>query len=106
MNHVEAADRLAALGNPTRISLYRLLVRAGDGGLNMGEIQHHLKIPASTLSHHVNALVQANMITREKRGREIICVANYEAMHEVVDYLTAECCTGFDAPNKETEIQT
>ena len=106
MDIVEAANSLAALGNTTRISLYRLLVRAGDEGLNMGEIQGRLMVPASTLSHHVGALVQAGLIVREKHGREIICVANYAAMHAVVDYLTAECCLGFEAPNKETDTGT
>lgn len=94
----EAADRLAALGNPTRISLYRLLVRAGNEGLNMGEIKRRLEVPASTLSHHVGALVQTGLIIREKRGREMICAANFEAMHEVVDYLTDDCCLGFETP--------
>ncbi len=97
MDIVEAAHRLAALGNPTRISLYRLLVRAGNEGLNMGEIKRRLEVPASTLSHHVGTLVQTGLIVREKRGREMICVANYAAMHAVVDYLTDECCLGFEA---------
>ena len=97
MDIIEAADRLSALGNTTRISLYRLLVRAGDDGLNMGDIKRRLEVPASTLSHHVGALVQAGLIIREKRGRETVCIANYEAMHETVDYLTDKCCVGFTA---------
>jgi len=97
MDITEAADRLSALGNTTRISLYRLLVRAGDSGLNMGDIKRHLQVPASTLSHHVGALVQAGLIIREKRGRETVCIANYEAMHETVNYLTDKCCVGFAA---------
>ena len=97
MDITEAADRLSALGNTTRISLYRLLVRAGDDGLNMGDIKCRLEVPASTISHHVGALVQAGLIIREKRGRETVCIANYEAMHETVYYLTDKCCVGFAA---------
>ncbi|MDX5357279.1 MAG: helix-turn-helix domain-containing protein, partial [Rhodobacterales bacterium] len=47
-----AAARLAALGNPTRLRIYRLLVTAGDGGLAMGHLGDRLGVPGSTLSHH------------------------------------------------------
>ncbi len=97
MDITEAAGRLSALGSEVRISLYRLLIRAGNDGLNMGDIKRRLEIPASTLSHHVGALVQAGLIIRETRGRETICIANYEAMHETVGYLTDKCCVGLEA---------
>jgi DNA-binding transcriptional ArsR family regulator len=97
MDIIEAAERLSALGNTTRISLYRLLIRAGEEGLNMSDIKGRLELPASTLSHHVGALVQAGLIIREKRGRETVCTANYTAMHETVGYLTDKCCVGFTA---------
>ena len=41
-NEQAAADALAALGNRTRLRLFRLLVRAGHDGLNIGEILSHL----------------------------------------------------------------
>ncbi|MBU3971342.1 MAG: helix-turn-helix domain-containing protein, partial [Alphaproteobacteria bacterium] len=42
------ADRLAALGAPVRLRLIRLLVRAGDEGLTVGDLQRRLEMPAST----------------------------------------------------------
>ncbi|ELD7994249.1 helix-turn-helix transcriptional regulator, partial [Citrobacter freundii] len=45
--------------HPTRLSIYRELVRAGHEGLPVGELQKHLEIPASTLSHHLSALISA-----------------------------------------------
>ncbi len=42
----EAAARLEALGNPTRLKIYRMLVRAGDPGLAVGKLQSRLSIPA------------------------------------------------------------
>jgi ArsR family transcriptional regulator len=48
----KAASHLEALGNPTRLAVYRILVRAGDEGIPVGKIQEQLDIPASTLSHH------------------------------------------------------
>jgi DNA-binding transcriptional ArsR family regulator len=96
MNEDRAALCLSALGNPTRIRLYRLLVRAGRQGLNVGDLQRLLAVPASTLAHHVAALVKAGLVVQERRGREVICFAKYEAMNRIVGYLTEACCAGFD----------
>src|SRR5215203_486896 len=52
----KAAKQLEALGNPTRLKVYRTLVRAGDAGLPVGRLQEKLKIAASTLSHHLHRL--------------------------------------------------
>ena len=87
-----AAPRLAALGNPTRLRLYRLLVRAGDSGLSMGQIQEKLGIPGSTLSHHCRALVQVDLIQQGRAGTSLICRTNYPVMRGLIDDLTAECC--------------
>ena len=57
MQDHQAADSLAALGNLTRLRLYRLLVRAGEPGLNVGELRSLLDVPASTLAHHLTSLV-------------------------------------------------
>ncbi|MFZ0100329.1 MAG: helix-turn-helix transcriptional regulator [Gemmobacter sp.] len=88
----QAASRLAALGNPTRLRLYRLLVRAGDAGLSMGRIQASLGIPASTLSHHCRALVLVDLIHQERAGTSLICRTNYPVMRGLIDDLQAECC--------------
>jgi ArsR family transcriptional regulator len=45
----KAASQLEALGNPTRLQLYRTLVRAGGEGLPVGRVQEKLGIAASTL---------------------------------------------------------
>jgi ArsR family transcriptional regulator len=91
----ERASRgLAALGNPTRLRLFRLLVRAGPDGLNVGELQQLLEIPASTLAHHLATLARAGLVIQERRGREVICTASYGTMNELMTYLTDQCCTG------------
>ncbi|WP_149587115.1 ArsR/SmtB family transcription factor [Tabrizicola flagellatus] len=86
------AARLAALGNATRLRLYRALVRAGDNGLTMGQVQERLGIPASTLSHHCRALVQVGLIRQERAGTSLICRTNYAAMRGLIGDLAAECC--------------
>ena len=87
-----AAQMLAALGNGSRLRIYRLLVRAGPAGLPVGEIQRQLDIPSSTLTHHIAALRQADLVQQRRKGREIFNFANYDNMDGLVAYLTEECC--------------
>jgi ArsR family transcriptional regulator len=92
----QAADALAALGNRTRLRVFKLLVRAGREGTNVGTLQRHLGIPATTLAHHLATLTQAGLMAQERRGREVICTANYQAVNAVLAYVKAECCAGLD----------
>jgi DNA-binding transcriptional ArsR family regulator len=90
----QAADAFAALGNRARLRLLRLLVRAGPDGLNVGDIGRLLKMPASTLAHHLTALVRAGLVTQERRGREVFCTADYPTIKGAAAYLIEECCVG------------
>jgi DNA-binding transcriptional ArsR family regulator len=94
----ELSNCLEKLGNATRLAIFRLLVRAGDDGLSVGEIQEHLGIPGSTLSHHILFLSSANLIFQERTGRILRCRPNFERMHAIVNALTAECCKGVGRP--------
>jgi DNA-binding transcriptional ArsR family regulator len=88
----DAAARLEALGNPTRLKIYRALVRAGDAGMSVGKLQTKLELAGSTLSHHLRTLLAAGLISQERQATTLICRANYEVMHGIVDFLVAECC--------------
>lgn len=92
MDTNDAASRLEALGNPTRLSLYRALVKAGHGGLSVGECQQRLAIAQSTLSFHLKALIHAGLVTQERQSRTLICRANFELMNALVGFLVDECC--------------
>lgn len=89
-----AAARLAALGNPTRLRIYRLLVTAGDGGLAMGHLGDRLGVPGSTLSHHCRALLLVDLIRQDRAGTSLICRANYPVMQGLIADLAAGCCSG------------
>jgi DNA-binding transcriptional ArsR family regulator len=88
----DVARQLEALGNPTRLKVYRALVRAGEAGLPVGRLQDKLKIAPSTLSHHVKTLVSAGLIHQQREGTTLVCHANYDVMRGLVDFLVAECC--------------
>ncbi|MDH3759519.1 MAG: helix-turn-helix domain-containing protein [Gammaproteobacteria bacterium] len=94
-----AANILAKIGNPTRLKIVRLLVRAGDDGLPVGMIQKKLGIPGSTLTHHISHLKSAGVIRQDRRQASLICKMEFDVLRELVDYLTEECCA--DVASKE-----
>jgi ArsR family transcriptional regulator, arsenate/arsenite/antimonite-responsive transcriptional repressor len=87
------AARLEALGNPTRLRIFRFLVRAGDPGLAVGQLQDRIGIAASTLSHHLHKLVLVGLVTQERRSTVLVCRANFAMMRGLVDALAADCCS-------------
>ena len=92
-----AANILAKIGNPTRLQIVRLLVRAGDEGMPVGKIQQKLGIPGSTLTHHISHLKSAGVIRQQRHQATLICTMEYGLLRELVDYLTEECCADTDA---------
>jgi ArsR family transcriptional regulator, arsenate/arsenite/antimonite-responsive transcriptional repressor len=102
----EAAARLEALGNPTRLKIYRMLVRAGDPGLSVGKLQTRLSIPGSTLSHHLKTLIIVGLVSQERDATTLICRANYPMMRGLVAFLVAECCTEADCASLRQQTDT
>ena len=94
----KAAAQLEALGNPTRLTIYRVLVRAGDEGLAVGQVQEKLGIPASTLSHHCKRLIDTGLVTQERQATTLICRAHYPAMQSLIGFLADECCADGTCP--------
>jgi ArsR family transcriptional regulator len=94
----KAALQLEALGNPTRLQLYRTLVRAGGEGLPVGRVQEKLGIAASTLSHHLKRLIDTGLVTQERQATTLICRANYPSMDALIGYLADECCADGTCP--------
>lgn len=88
----EAAQGFSAVGSEQRLSVLLTLIRATPEGLAIGQIQERLKIPASTLTHHLRFLAVAKLVVQEKRGREVITRANYDRLKSLADYLLEECC--------------
>jgi ArsR family transcriptional regulator, arsenate/arsenite/antimonite-responsive transcriptional repressor len=103
MDIEDTAARLEALGNPTRLRVFRLLVKAGDEGLSVGRLQERLSVAASTLSHHLQRLMAVGLVSQERRSTVLICRANFPMMRGIVDALQAECCTGVPVSRSLTE---
>jgi ArsR family transcriptional regulator, arsenate/arsenite/antimonite-responsive transcriptional repressor len=97
-----AALYLSQMGNVTRLKIIRLLVRAGDKGLAVGDIQRKLTIPGSTLSHHLSHLRHAGLIHQEREATVLRCCVHYDKIQDIVEFLTEECCTD---PELQMEIR-
>ena len=97
MNIETASAQLEALGNVTRLTIYRTLVRAGEDGLAVGKLQLKLTIAGSTLSHHIRKLVEVGLVSQERQATTLICRANYASMNSLIGYLADECCADMSA---------
>ena len=89
-----ATIALAALGQSTRLSIFRLLVEAGPEGLMAGDIADALSLPGATLSFHLKELSSAGLIEGEARGRYICYRADFNTMTGLIAFLTHNCCGG------------
>ena len=88
-----AAQQLEALGNPTRLAIYRSLVKEAPEGASVGAIREFLDIPGSTLSHHIAKLVNAGLLTQQRDSRSLVCRVDNESMDELMEFLVQNCCT-------------
>ncbi|WP_394829074.1 ArsR/SmtB family transcription factor [Pendulispora albinea] len=86
------AEQLGALGHPVRLAILRFVVQAGPEGASAGEIQGHVDLPASTLSHHLKRLVDAGVVQTRGEGTFHYYSANYEALRKLTAYLWEDCC--------------
>ena len=89
-----AAQQLAALGNQTRLAVYRILIQVGPAGSSVGDIRDQLEVPASTLSHHIARLIHAGLIMQERDSRILYCKADFKNMDALMTFLVDNCCDG------------
>lgn len=86
------AAQLGALGHPVRLRVLRLLVLYGADGVSAGEIQGHLDMPASSLSHHLKRLVDAGLLTTRNEGTFHYYAVDYGVLRGLTDSLWEDCC--------------
>ena len=95
-----AAQAFAALGSESRLAVLNALVRAGEGGTNVGAVQQHTGIPASTLSHHLKFLAAAGLIEQRREGRSIVLRAAYGRLEALAAFILTECCADAEGARK------
>jgi ArsR family transcriptional regulator len=85
---------LSALGQGTRLEVFRLLVRAGDNGMLAGEIAEALDVRQNTMSANLSILHAAGMIRNAREGRAVRYFADMAGMRALLAYLMEDCCGG------------
>ena len=91
---VWAVDALGALAHETRLSVFRMLVKAGPEGMIAGAIAEQQGVPPSTLSHHLATLERAGLVRSERESRLIHYRADYPGMRRLLMFLMQDCCQG------------
>ncbi|MFM1979181.1 MAG: hypothetical protein RLZ68_446 [Pseudomonadota bacterium] len=85
---------LAALAQSSRLEIFRTLVVAGETGQTPGVLAEALGVTPNTLSFHLKELMNADLVTQERIGRNLIYRAQFDRMNAVLAYLTQNCCQG------------
>src|SRR5215472_2985983 len=94
MDTKHAIAALGALAQETRLAIFRLLVERGPDGLAAGGIAEKLDLPPSSLSFHLAQLSHAGLIRQRRESRSLIYSIDFDAMGELMGYLTENCCGG------------
>ncbi|MEM9170980.1 MAG: metalloregulator ArsR/SmtB family transcription factor [Pseudomonadota bacterium] len=89
-----AAAGFAALSQETRLSVLRLLVRAGPDGVAAGALSDATGVAPPTLSFHLKELTAAGLAASRRDGRRILYAADYAGLGALIDFLVADCCQG------------
>ncbi len=94
MKNSEAVSAFLALGQESRLNVFRLIVQRGDVGLTPSQIIEKLGIPNATLSFHLKELYQSHLITVERQSRNLIYRPNAKLVQNLSEFLLDNCCGG------------
>jgi DNA-binding transcriptional ArsR family regulator len=102
MKNTDAVQSFLALGQESRLNIFRLIVQKGAEGITPSDIKESLGMPAATLSFHLKELYQANLILVERQSRNLIYRPHAEQVTGLMDFLLFNCCGGkVCVPNKK-----
>ncbi len=90
--HAQAA--LAALGQQTRLRIFRLLTRNEPSGITVGAIAQAIQCPQNTTSSHLAILARAQLAISVRQGRSVLYRADFAGMRRLIEYLLDDCCNG------------
>ena len=94
MEQSKVVRAFSALGQETRLKIFRTLLQEGPDGLPAGRIAQMLDVPPSTLSGHLTLLESAGLIHSRRDVRQIFYAADIDGTRNLLGYLTRDCCQG------------
>ncbi len=89
-----ALEALSALSQETRLDVFRLLVKAGRGGLSAGDISKTLEVRQNTMSTNLAILTRAGLLKSVREGRSVRYMADFDGMRSLLSFLMEDCCGG------------
>lgn len=94
MSAPHALAALAALGQLTRLEIFRLLMRSEPDGLPAGVIAETIGCPHNTLSSHLSILARSGLVRGTREGRSIVYRADVDGIRTLIGFLVTDCCHG------------
>lgn len=94
MEKINALTAFSALSQETRLDVFRMLIEAGDAGLQAGEIATRLDVRQNTLSANLSVLLNAGLVHNQREGRAIRYFANTDGLRGLLGFLLKDCCGG------------
>lgn len=92
MKQIKAIKSLAAMAHNSRLTLMRLLIQAGDQGLQSGELAVRAGIGTTTASAQLLVLANAGLVRSRRQGRFVSYFAEYDHMRDLLGFLMHDCC--------------
>ncbi len=106
MKNTDAVQSFLALGQESRLNIFRLIVQKGAEGVTPSEIKESLGMPAATLSFHLKELYQANLILVERQSRNLIYRPHAQQVTNLMDFLLFNCCGGQACDSQSVKVNT
>jgi len=94
MKNSNAVTAFLALGQESRLNIFRLIVQKGDKGLTPSQLNELLGVPNATLSFHLKELLHAKLISVERQSRNLIYRPNAQLVLNLSEFLLDNCCDG------------
>lgn len=76
------SQTFAALSDPNRQKIIDVLKK---GERSVAQIAEHLNITGATLSHHLDILKRADLISGRRSGQQIIYSLNFSVVQEITE---------------------
>lgn len=94
MDKLSAISVCTALGQSTRMDVVKALVKAGQTGLPAGDLSTQLKTTHNLMSSHLKRLTEAELVSAERQGRNIIYRVRFDTLRRLLQFLMKDCCQG------------
>ena len=89
-----AIEALTALAQPTRLEVFRRLLKGHPDEIAAGEIARACKVPHNTMSTHLAVLTRAGLVGVRREGRMMHYRADLDGFRSLIGFLMRDCCNG------------